>query len=402
MQTSFFKQNRLRISKQLGGGLGVFSAYTQLQRGNDAAFKFEQEANFWYLTGIDHPDWKVVIDGTAGSEWLIAPEMDEAHQLFDGSLGFEEASRISGIKKVISHDEGESLLRSLASRHSMVYTVDQPAYAEHFNFTLNPAIYANKQKLERVFASVRDCQKELAELRSIKQPEEIAAIKKAVKLTVEGFEHVKTKLDSYKYEYEIEADFSHHFRSHGAAGHAYDPIIASGKNACTLHYNQNSAAVRSGQLILMDVGSRVGGYAADITRTLAKGRPTKRQEVVFKAVQTAHERIVKLLEPDLAVEAYLAQVDDIMKEAMLELGLIRDMADEKYRQYFPHAVSHGLGIDVHDSLARPRAFRPGMVLTVEPGIYIPEENIGVRLEDDILITEKNHQNLSRQLSTGLS
>ena len=400
MKPDFFKGNRKKIIESLQGGVIVLSAYSQLQRGNDAAHMFEQEANFWYLTGINVADWWVIIDGSTNTEWLVAPETDAMHEIFDGSLSHESASASSGIKKIISKEEGLSTLRSLAKHHSLVHTIDTPQHAEHFSFSLNPSISDLKKTLQRIFNTVNSCTKELNRLRSVKQLEEIRAMKRAIGMTTDAFENIKSNFGSYNYEYEIEADFTHFFRSRGSKSHAYDPIIASGKNACTLHYNQNQSKLHSNQLVLMDVGVRYEGYAADITRTYSRGNETQRQAAVHAAVDRAHHEIIKLIKPELGVEEYSASVDAIMKRELIELSLMRDETDDiAYRKYFPHAISHGLGIDVHDSLGAPRYFQAGMVLTVEPGIYIPEENIGVRIEDDILISETGRINMSAKLST---
>ena len=402
MDKAFFTDNRKKILNKLSSGLIIISAYTQMQRSNDASFKFEQESNFWYLTGINSPDWIVIIDGMSGKEWLIAPAVDDMHKIFDGSLDFEEASDVSGIRNVIPSNESDALFRELAKKHNVVYTIGQPKHSTSFNFAQNPNVKKHQKRLERIFNTVNDCSKDLAELRSIKQPQEITAIRKAVKLTIEAFTQVKNQISDYKHEYEIEADFTHFFRFNGAAGHAYDPIIASGKNACTLHYTDNTTRLSKRQLLLMDVGVRLGGYAADITRTYALSEPTKRQKQVALAVEQAHHDIISLLKPHLKVDEYVKKVDDRMKQALMEVDLLDDMNDsETYRRYFPHAISHGLGIDVHDSLGSPRMFQPGMVLTVEPGIYIPDESIGIRIEDDILITNSGTENLSATLSTGL-
>jgi Xaa-Pro aminopeptidase len=154
--------------------------------------------------------------------------------------------------------------------------------------------------------------------------------------------------------------------------------------------------------VLLDIGARSGGYAADITRTYAYGDPTKRQIEIHAAVQAAHHAIIKLITPNLAVEEYQREVDCIMIDALLSVGLMADRDDtDNYHKYFPHAISHGLGVDVHDSLGGPQFLQLGMVLTVEPGIYIPEEGIGVRIEDDILVTDSGNVNLSARLSTDL-
>lgn len=399
---NLFVTNRQRFMAELKGGVAVLSAHSSMQRSNDMAYPLDQEANFWWLTGIEAADWWVIIDAGRGKSWLVAPRVSEMHQIFDGSLSEKEALKISGVDDVLAREDAKSMLRDMAKKHSVVHALGEMPHAEHFDFVLNPAQKKLHEQLARTFNSVQDCRKTLAKLRAIKQPLEITRIKKAIKLTADAFEHVKSLLDAAQYEYEIEAEFSYFFRSRGAKGHAYDPIVAGGKNACTLHYVENNAKLKPRELLLLDIGARVDGYAADITRTYAIGEPTKRQKEVHAAVQTAQEKIIKLLKPSLSIEQYQNDVDKIMGQALQDLGLMNGPDDEKnYRKYFPHAVSHGLGVDVHDSLGGPRTLQPGMVLTVEPGIYIPEEKIGVRIEDDILITEKGHSNLSARLSPDL-
>lgn len=399
---NLFVMNRQRFMAELKGGVAVIGAYAGMQRSNDMAFRFEQEANFWWLTGIEAADWWVIIDAKRAKTWLVAPTISDTHQIFDGSLSGKEALKISGANEVIARDDAKSMLRDIAKSHSMVYALGEQPHAEHFDFVVNPAPKKLYDQLARTFNSVQDCRKLLAKLRAIKQPAEITRMKKAIKLTMDAFAHMKPLVAAAKYEYEIEAEFSYYFRRNGATGHAYDPIVAGGKNACTLHYVQNNDKLKPRELLLLDIGARVDGYAADITRTYAVGEPTKRQIEVHEAVETAQKEIISLLQPNLSVEQYQKDVDRIMSKALQSLGLMHGAEDEKnYRKYFPHAVSHGLGVDVHDSLGGPRMLVPGMVLTVEPGIYIPEEKIGVRIEDNILITEKGYINLSARLSSGL-
>lgn len=398
---TFFSENRERVYDLLKGGVLVVPAYTQLQRGNDAAFHFEQEANFWYLTGIEYPDWMLFMDGKRRRSWLVAPHVEEHHELFDGSLSHQEASAISGIEDVIDQRAADSWLRQAARSHPLAYVVDVPPYAEHFGFSMNPTARETREKLSRIFTKVDDFRQELAKMRAIKQPSEIAAMQSAIDLTVKAFEEVHDNLSKYGYEYQVEAEFTSYFRSHGAEGHAYDPIVAAGENACTLHYNRNNMKLKKGQLLLLDVGARHHGYAADITRTYAFGTSTKRQQAVHDAVVNAQKSIISIIEPGLPLDEYQQKVDAIMQGALIDLKLIKDTDDPKYRRYFPHAISHGLGIDVHDALGRPRTLQSGMVLTVEPGIYIPEEKIGVRIEDDILVTDNGYKNMSAKLSTAL-
>ena len=398
MNSIFFSNNRAKIKKEVSGGLIVLSAYQRQQRGNDTAFYFEQESNFWYVTGIEEPDWLVVLDGLSGEEWLIAPDIEEIHRIFDGSLSNEQASEISGIKKVVTHDEGMQLLRRLAKKHSVVQTLDQPSWSDHFNFTLNPALKQTRQLLERTFNSVVDCRKDFAKLRAIKQPEEIRAMQKAIDITVDAFETTKAKLANCKYEYEIEAEFDYEFKRHGSR-HAYDVIVAGGLNAATIHYRRNDYRLKKTDLLLLDIGASVDHYAADVSRTYSMGQISKRKQSVHKAVVDAQAKIIRLITPGYSLEEYQRVSDTIMKHALLSVDLLKDIDDENYRKYFPHAISHGLGIDVHDSLGAPRVFEPGMVLTVEPGIYVPDEGIGVRIEDDILVTSSGNKNLSGKLST---
>jgi Xaa-Pro aminopeptidase len=398
----FFASNRERLTAKLNGGIIVITAYAGMQRSNDMAFTFEQEANFWWLTGVERADWWLIIDGARSRSWLVAPSVSESHQIFDGSLTPEDAKKISGVDEVIGQDKALSMLRELAKQHSVVYTLGDQPYAEYLDFNLNPAPKKLHELLDRTFNSVHDCRKELSQLRAIKQSYEVTCLKKAINLTIDAFEEVKEMLPRAKYEYEIEAEFTYYFRRHGARGHAFDPIVASGKNACVLHYLDNNAKLKKRELLLMDIGVRHHGFSSDIARTYALGEPTKRQQDVHDAVQLAHKEIIRLLKPGASVEQYLRDSDAIVGEALVRLGLISDRSDQQaVRKYFPHAISHGLGVDSHDSLGAARVFQPGMVLTVEPGIYIPEEGIGVRIEDNILVTEIGHANLSARLSTDL-
>jgi Xaa-Pro aminopeptidase len=402
LEASFFVANRQSVMQKIEGGILVIAGYTSMQRGNDAAFGFEQESNFWYATGIEFPDWWVIIDASRNKSWLVEPDIDEQHRLFEESLPKEVAQQVSGITDILSRDEAMSMLRSLAKKHPMVRTVDLPQYHDHFGFTLNPAIREMRDMLARTFKNVVDIRTEITKLRAIKQPIEIEAMQDAINVTIAALQKVKTTIPNYSFEYQVEADITHHFRSTAGAHHAYDPIVAGGANACLPHYFTNNAPLKKGTLLMMDVGARKHGYCADLTRTYGFGKTTKRQQQIHGAVQQAQREIIELLQPGLAVEQYQRQSDEIMKRTLVAVGLMTLIDDtEKFRRHFPHMVSHGLGIDVHDALGRPRVFEPGMVVTVEPGIYIPSESIGVRIEDDILITKTGHINMSAKLSTDL-
>ncbi len=398
IDASFFAANRQRLLAQLpDDAIVCMTAYTGMQLSGDAVAPFQQEASFWYLTGMNEPDWQVIM--TPNKTWLVEPYVSDIHRVFDGGISGGEAIAQSGADEVISKESAKKLLVQLAKQHNAVYALGRDPYEKYYSFSLNPAPGRLWTRLTRLFAEVHDVRPYATRLRAIKQPEEVAAIREAISVTVDAFRGAKHKLGMLTSEYELEAIFTGAFRMCNAK-HAYEPIVAVGANACTLHYAMNEAPLRQDELVLLDIGARVGCYAADITRTYSVGgHATERQRQVHGAVKLAHEAIVALIKPGLSFATYQDQSDEIMKNALLSLDLLENEAD--YRRYFPHAISHGLGIDVHDSLGGYKELQPGMVLTVEPGIYIPEEKLGVRLEDDILVTDTGAENLSETLALDL-
>jgi Xaa-Pro aminopeptidase len=210
----------------------------------------------------------------------------------------------------------------------------------------------------------------------------------AIDVTITGLKQAlrPSKLRSYYYEYEVEAELTRSFRRAGARGHAFAPIVAAGKNACILHNERNTGALKPGELLLCDVGAEVSHYCADITRTVALGDPSQRQVAVHEAVQEALGYATSLLRPGATFKDYEKHVEVFMGEKLRELGLIKTITKEAVRLYYPHATSHFLGLNPHDVGIYDMPLEPGMVLTVEPGIYIADEGIGVRIEDDVVIT----------------
>lgn len=373
----------------------VLSAYTKMQFSGDMPSPFRQEATFYWLTGIQDPDWKLLII-SKDERYVVAPDIDPVHALFNGGISLEEAAVVSGAK-VISVDEFDTLYQEAAANAEKIYTLADDPHASHYDFALNPALTTQWESVCKT-GKQADCRPMAQGLRAIKSTEEVASMKKAINSTTDAFEDVKHKLSSLTNEAQIEAEFTYAFAQKGQK-HAYDPIVAAGEHACTLHYMLNNAKLPKNGLVLMDIGAYNSGYAADITRTYAVGTPSARAVAVHAAVEKAHLQIIALIKPGLPLSDYQMQSDEIMRQALRDLGLLT--TDDDFRKYFPHAVSHGLGIDVHESLGGHGEFKPGMVLTVEPGIYIPEEGIGIRIEDDILVTETGNQNLSGHLPTGL-
>lgn len=394
MDTSFFVQNRRTLVSTVAPKLYILTAHGLQQEHNDVAFPFRQESNFLYLTGINEPDWLLVIDGYSNQEYLIAPAVDPVHDVFDGSLSHDDARQQSGILTILPRSSLSELLRKLTVKHKVVYTLGHHPWRRHFNFSANPTQVQLNRVLKRHFHTIEDVRPDLAKQRALKQPQEIDQVRHAIAVTEKAIDHARRIIPNSLYEHEIEAEITYHFRKQGLT-HAYQPIVASGKNACTLHYHAETARLQANQPILIDVGAQSCGYPADITRTFAYGQPSERQQEIYTQLYRAHQDIVALLRPGLSTKEYIEKVDERMKSAIAMLGLDQ----ERYRDYFPHAISHGLGLDVHESLGGYERLQPGMILTVEPGIYIPEEGIGMRIEDDLLITEEGSENLSRAIST---
>lgn len=396
----FFSANRRRVGRSLEGGILVLAAHDSLQSVSDMAQPFRQENNFLYLSGLNSPRWKMVYDSARDYCWLIRPHYSQVEILFDGALGDEAALSISGANQVIDQADFESLLRQQARSHSAVYGLEPLNQSDH-SFVLNPAPARLWTQLKRNFSSTIDARQKIAAARAVKQPIEIAFIEQAITITAKAFEQARNQARELKSEYELEAIFSSQFRAANSR-HAYDPIVASGENALQLHYNVNSQKFGRRNLALCDVGAEFAGYAADVTRMISLRPVNQRQKLVYSALFEAQRAIIDEIETSMPVAQYHQMVDRHMHTALQRLGLMSSKFDEAtYRRYFPHAVSHGLGLDVHDSLAGTRTLDESMVLTVEPGIYISEEGIGMRIEDDILITKSGVRNLSAKISTSL-
>lgn len=401
MKTSFdkgfFAGNRRQLADKVQNGVVVLAGYRQMQRRNDMAHSFEQESNFWYLTGVTEPQLQMIYDGQRDKCWLVRPELSEIERIFEGEATDESLLKSSGADELIGESQFEDVLRQLARRHSAVYTI-QPSSGASVRMVPNPALRDLSQRLSRIFNSVQDCSVEMAQIRAIKQPAELKAIQRAIDLTTSAFDEVRQLIDKCQYEYQVESEFTYRFRSKNAL-HAYDPIVAAGRNACTLHYIANNQKLKKGDLVLIDIGAQLDGYSADVTRTYAFGEPSKRKVDLHAALRQAHHEIIGQIQPNMPVIEYQNAVDAAIGQALVETGLSSDGRIEDVRKYMPHAISHGLGVDVHDSLGKTKLLRPGMVLTVEPGIYIPEEGIGLRIEDDIAVIDSGVRNLSQSLST---
>lgn len=398
LSTSFFVQNRATLRAKCKQCLPLIIAGNGLmQRTSDTTYAFSQDSNMWYLTGLDIPDIVLVI--TDDEDYLIVPERSEVRMAFDGMPDDAFIAARAGITRVLDDGKGWEHTHGLLSTTKRVgYLKPMLPYESAHGFYANPARRRVAEKIRRrnPHIELEDIRPVLAGMRCIKQTEELQCLEAAVSITKETIAELRASVDykTMRYEYEIEAAITHGFRRRGATGHAYNPIIAAGKNATTLHYDKNNALITGDELIVADVGAQVEHYAADITRTLSLHTPSKHQQAVYDAVADIQKQVMQLFKPG----AYLRDIEhatvQLIGEHLHKLGFLKLDANEKVtRRYYPHSVSHFLGLDVHDVGDYNQPLTPGMVLTCEPGIYIPEEGVGVRIEDDLVITDQGHRAL---------
>lgn len=400
----FFLGNRQALRQKLNlntDEVVIIPGSVLMQFHADQSGEFLQESNFYYLSGVCEPGCTLVI--TSQSEYLIIPDSDEFESLWNGQLTVEQASSVSGIDEIYGVTDGwEKLNDNLKENIKKVYTLNQPSEFIYGNIYTNPARKILVDKLAKNFPKldVKPVSQAIAELRVIKQKPELASIEEAVGLTMKAFNSVVSSVKGGANEAEIDAKIVYDFMRTGYR-EAYRSIVAGGSRSCVIHYVDNNKSLKSGELLLVDAGARVNGYAADITRTVAVGaNPSQRQTEVMQAVESIHDFAAGLIKPGVTFLEYEKSVTAEMGLRLHELGLIKDAKDEhQIRKYFPHATSHFLGLDVHDVGVRADIeFQPDMVLTIEPGIYIPEESIGVRFENDIQVTKSGIRNFSQDLS----
>ncbi len=395
--SEFFIANRRRLQMLFAGSAPIIlTANGMLQRNSDITFPFRQESNFWYLTGIDEPDIILVID--RGKEYLIVPDRDKNRQAFDGAIDHERLVSISGIDNIYGEKTGWQKLSLRLKKVKHIATLTPPiAFESHYGFYTNPArgrlidiIKEINENLELI-----DLKNQFSKMRSVKQPEELNAIKRAIDITSQAFKQVVTKRKSFNYESDILRLVDTYFVKHGVE-HAYQPIIAGGGNACVLHYVKNTEKLDN-SLVLIDVGAEYCHYASDITRTYSLGPINNRQQSVHDAVVEVQDYALSILKPGITIRGYEKSIEQYMGEKLRELGLIKSVESSEVRRYYPHATSHFLGLDTHDIGDYDAPLEVGAVLTVEPGIYIPEESIGIRIEDNVQVTKSGVEVLSKNL-----
>ena len=372
---------------------------------------FTQNNDLFYLSGIDQEETILVLYPDAykneNKEILFIKKTDENIKIWEGEkLNKKQATEVSGVKRVEWLDDFEKMLQYMAfeadgfylghNEHLKRLTQDQQTRQDRM-------IQWCKQKypLHQYYRAAKISRG----LRQIKAEEEINSIQKAADISVQGFKRVLKSVSPGMKEYELEAELSYVFLKKGAIRHAFKPIVASGKNACALHYNTNDGICKDGEMILMDFGVCYANYNSDTTRCFpVNGKFSNRQKEVYKAVLSCLKEGSKLLKPGILSADYEAQMAGLVEKQLVNLGLLKqedinnqDPETPLYKKYFMHGTAHHIGLDVHDVGLYSRAFEAGMVLTCEPGIYIPEENIGCRLENDYLLTASGNINLTEAM-----
>jgi len=365
----------------------------------DETYTFTPNRNFYYLTGIDREKMILMLVKTNAKveETLFIQKNDPLMARWVGEkMSEEEAKQISGIGNIKFVEELEETFGSILDK-SKIDNLCLDLERQEFHISMATSQRFAKGAMERYpYLRIKNIYHEIANLRIVKSEEEIGLISKAIDITSRGIKALMENSRVGMKEYELEAYFNFILKSEGVTDYAFNTIAASGKNATILHYDKNNSELEDGKLILFDLGAQYKYYNADISRTFpVNGKFTERQKQVYNVVLRAQEAVTKIARPGILFSVLNETAKMVLTEGCIELGLIKE-ASELPKYYF-HGVSHYLGLDTHDVGNRNIELKPGMVVTNEPGLYIEEENIGIRIEDDLLITENGCVNLSEQI-----
>lgn len=406
-----FIHNRNKFNALLKpNSMAVFTSNDVMPTNADGTMPFRQSNDIFYLSGIDQEESILLLfpdyPDPKFREVLFVTETNEHIAVWEGhKYTKEEAYETSGIRTVFWLSQFEQTFNTLMAQAERVY-LNANEHIRNASATETREMRFTKWCQERYpLHEYERAAPIMHELRPVKSTVEIDLLQKACDITEQAFRRVLKFVKPGVMEYEIEAEFIHEFVRNRSRGFGYTPIIASGGNACVLHYIENNAECKDGELILFDVGAEYANYNADMSRTIpVNGRFSRRQKEVYDAVLHVQREAFKLLRPGNTIPEYHKQVGELMTEQLIKLGLL-DKTDVKnqnpdqpaYKKYFMHGTSHHIGLDVHDLGNVFRKFEKNMVFTVEPGIYIPEENIGIRLENDVVITEDGIFDLMRNI-----
>lgn len=402
LSLNFYSQNRSRFIREMNpGGLAVFNSNDIYPISADSTLPFAQHRDIFYLSGIDQEESILLLFPHAPKpehrEILFIKKTNEMIAVWEGQkLTQKQATALSGIETVLWLDEFEEMFETLAHTAKIFYFNTNEHYRAKVETQTREDRFIKWAKAKFPNHATAKSNFILQKLRSLKDVEEIKQIQNAIDITEKGFRRVMPLIKPGIWEFEIEAEYAHEFIKNRSKGFAYTPIIASGKNSNVLHYVDNNKQCQTGDLILMDVGAEYGNYASDMTRTVpVSGKFSPRQRAVYEAVLRVEQAAMQLLVPGILIKEYHQEVGKIMTDELMQLGLLdrttvknQDPEKPAYKKYFMHGTSHHLGLDTHDYGLVDQPLQANMVLTVEPGIYIPEEGFGIRIEDDVVIQEQ--------------
>lgn len=411
LNPEIFKQNRERfMAKMEKNSIAIFNSNDELPANGDALHRFKQNSDLFWLTGITQEDSMLILypdnPDPRHREVLVLVRPNELKEKWDGHrLRIQEARNISGIQHIAWLDVIDGLMQPWIHHADAIYLNTNENDRKSSLVPVRDYRYAEMMKSRYPLHKYLRSAKLMIELRAIKSPLEIEVMQKAIDITDNTFRRLLQFIKPGVMEYEIEAEIWHSFLSQRATGPAYGSIIASGDRARTLHYVENNLECKDGELILMDFGAEYGNYCADLTRTVpVSGKFTRRQKTVYNACLHLHRYAASILKPGISIIDYTDKVGEEATIIFQKIGLLKksdikneDPDNRAYRKYLYHGISHHLGIDVHDLGTRTAPIKPGMVFTVEPGIYIEEEQMGIRIENNFWITRNGNKDLMKNI-----
>ena len=411
LDANIFIQNRKRFTaKMQPNSIAIFVSNDEFPMNGDALHSFQQNSDLFWLSGIEQEGSMVILfpdnPDPKYREVLVLTRPQELKEIWDGKrLRANEATAISGMKTIVWADVLDAMLQTWVHLADSIYLDSNENDRKNNLVRTSEYRFIDEMQARYPLHQYLRAAKLLKDLRGIKTKEEVQVIQKAIDITEVAFRRLLKFIQPGVYEHEIEAEIYHSFLSQRATGPAYHSILASGDNARTLHYVSNNNQCKDGELILMDFGAAYGGYNADLTRTVpVNGKFTKRQKEVYNACLHLHDYAKSILKPGITILKYTDKVGEEATKQFLKIGLIsksdiknEDADNRAYRKYLYHGISHHLGIDVHDLGTRTAPIQAGMVFTVEPGIYIKEEQMGVRIENNIWITKTGNQDLFKNI-----
>ena len=411
LNPQLFVTNRNRfIDRMKPNSLAIFVSNDEVPSNGDAIHPFKQNSDLYWLSGISQEDSMVVLfpdnPDPKYREVLVLVRPNELKEKWDGKrLRKQEATAISGIQTIVWLDVFDALLQTWIHLADTIYLDTNENDRKASLVRTRDYRFVDEMKSRYPLHQYERAARIMKDLRAIKSEWEVEVTSKAIDITHQAFLRVMRFVKPGVMEYEIEAEILHSFISQRATGEAYHSIIASGDRARTLHYVSNNEVCAEGELILMDFGASYGGYNADLTRTIpVSGKFTRRQKTVYNACLHLHDYAKSLLKPGISIVDYTEKVGEEATQQFLKIGLLKktevkneDPENRAYRKYLYHGISHHLGLDVHDLGTRTEPIKAGMLFTVEPGIYIEEEQMGIRIENNVWITRNGNKDLMKNI-----